>query len=73
VDAQYQITLSGLVNAHETVITIGANNLFDTDPPALTRFDSNGNRVATGVRPSYDGKVHDIRGRMVYFKLMQRF
>lgn len=39
----------------EASISIGANNLFDKDPPPI------GTR-----RPGYDSQVHDIRGRIIY-------
>lgn len=73
VDLQYQLALNGLINDEETVIAVGANNVFDVDPPALPRFDSAGNVVQGGVRPGYDGEVHDIRGRVLYVRFTQSF
>lgn len=66
VDLHYQIVFEGLLNDEETVLALGANNVFDVDPPALSRFDSAGNLVQGGVRPGYDGEVHDIRGWIYY-------
>lgn len=73
VDLQYQIALSGLINDQETVFAIGANNLFDVDPPALPMFGASGNVIQGGVRPGYDGEVHDIRGRVLYVRFAQSF
>lgn len=73
VDVHYQIELDGLIDGEQTVLAVGANNVFDTDPPALSRFDGAGNHVDDGVRPGYDGEVHDIRGRIYYFQFRQSF
>lgn len=73
VDMHYQIALDGLLNDQQTVLAFGANNVFDTDPPALSRFDGAGNLVDNGVRPGYDGEVHDIRGRVYYVQFRQSF
>lgn len=86
-DAQYSYTMNGLVGEGDTTFTIGANNLFDDDPPELTRLDSSGNPLpyqranAGGLitdgatdRPGYDSRAgHDLRGRIVYVKLSQAF
>lgn len=73
VDLQYQIAFDGLINDEKTVIAVGANNVFDIDPPALPMFDAAGNVLQGGVRPAYDGEVHDIRGRILYVRFMQSF
>lgn len=62
VDMQYSIALLELLG-EETVITIGANNLFDVDPPSL----------GAGIRPAYDSVVHDVRGRQLYIRFKQSF
>lgn len=61
-DAQYALTLPAFF-AKETTLTIGANNLFDRDPPSL------GDRV----RPGYDDVVHDVRGRIAYAQVQVSF
>jgi iron complex outermembrane recepter protein len=61
IDARYTRSLDGLFGGDGTSLTIGAINLFDVDPPALT------------VRPGYDNEVHDIRGRQLYVSLKHKF
>lgn len=73
VDLQYQIALSGLITEEDTVFAVGANNVFDVDPPALPMFDGDGRVIQGGVRPGYDGEVHDIRGRILYVRVTQSF
>ena len=58
VDAQYVLRFS---SARAPVLTFGAINLFDEDPPHV--------RTSGG----YDSKVHDPRGRMFYAKALFRF
>ena len=86
-DAQYTYTMNGLIGEGDTTLSIGANNIFDEDPPALTRLDSDGNPLpyqkasAGGLitdgltdRPGYDDRAgHDLRGRIVYVKFSQGF
>ena len=53
IDAQYSITLPGLITEGDTVLTVGVNNLTDEDPPALYRCltqDVAGN--CTALRPT---------------------
>lgn len=81
VDVQYSVTLPDIIADNDTILTIGANNVFDVDPPALRRNDANGNLITREDnpisfidRPSYDDRVgHDIRGRVVYVRLRQSF
>lgn len=84
VDVQYSINFPGLIGDGDTRITVGVNNLFDEDPPALNRNDGNGNplppqNASTGVfdgidRPGYDDRAgHDIRGQIVYLRFVQGF
>ncbi len=63
VDAQVRATLPAMFGGTEQgpVLTVGATNLFDQDPPD----------VATNV--GYDSKVHDPRGRVVYVRLNAAF
>jgi iron complex outermembrane recepter protein len=62
-----------------TVFTIGADNLFDRDPPALVKNDANGNRLTDATityvdRPGYDAfGGADLRGRVLYLRLKQEF
>lgn len=62
VDLQYSADLSGLTGLGEgTTFTLGANNVFDEDPPFVASAQG------------YDPTVHDPRGRMVYVRLTQSF
>lgn len=86
-DVQYNYVFAGLVGDGDTSVSLGINNLFDDDPPRLTRLDSNGNELpafrpnAGGViydgqsdRPGYDDRAgHDLRGRRVYLRFTQDF
>lgn len=68
VDVQYSYDLTDLLKFQgNTKLTIGANNVMDEDPPFA---DSN---VAGGNDFGYDAKVHDPRGRMLYFRILQGF
>jgi len=81
VDVQYSLAMENLFGETTTFISIGANNLFDVDPPALRRADSDGNLLTQETnptdyidRPSYDQYGgHSIRGRAVYLRLKQSF
>lgn len=44
-------------------LKVGARNLFDQDPPSL----------GLGQRPAYDDRVHDVRGRAMYFEASKAF
>lgn len=63
VDARYSYVFPNLLGAEDrpTVLTVGAINLFDNDPPF----------VDTGL--GFDTKVHDPRGRLVYMRVKQSF
>jgi iron complex outermembrane receptor protein len=41
IDLQYSIVIPGLIGDGDTRLSIGANNLTDEDPPALTRCSAN--------------------------------
>ncbi len=56
---QYDVESSGPLDG--TLIRIGANNIFDEDPPLAD--ETNG----------YDAAYHSIRGRQVYFDVRKRF
>jgi iron complex outermembrane receptor protein len=89
IDIQYSIVFPGLIGDGDTRITVGANNVFDEDPPALTRCSNDGfgncgavlpaQNASTGVfdgidRPGYDDRAgHDIRGRIAYIRFVQDF
>jgi len=62
-DVQYSYAFPDLFGGEDrpTVVTVGAINLFDNDPPFLD----------TGL--GFDTKVHDPRGRLVYMRLKQTF
>lgn len=86
-DLQYNLVLPELLGGGDTSITFGVNNVFDEDPPRLTRLDGNGVELpasrpnAGGIifdgasdRPGYDDRAgHDLRGRIVYLKFTQDF
>lgn len=61
IDARYTLSLEKLFGGDGTSLTLGAVNLFNVDPPALTG------------RPGYDNEVHDIRGRQLYVSLKHKF
>lgn len=61
IDARYTLSLDKFLGGDGTSLTVGAINLFNVDPPALT------------VRPGYDNEVHDIRGRQLYVSLKHKF
>ena len=62
VDAQVRYRLPVAFGEEEgPLLTVGATNLFDQDPP----------EVATTA--GYDSKVHDPRGRVVYIRLNAAF
>ena len=61
IDARYTLSLKELLGGEGTSLTVGAINLFNVDPPALTG------------RPGYDNEVHDIRGRQLYVSLKHKF
>jgi len=65
-DAQYMLSLDGLIGSGVTDLTIGVNNLTDEDPPAIDRASASGRRA-------FDSQVHDPRGRVVYLRLKQSF
>jgi len=76
-DVQYRLDLEWLTNS-ATALTVGADNVFDKDPPALPRYDANGNRVNGTIndydRPGYEALAgHDIRGRVVYVRASHQF
>lgn len=87
VDAQYNHVLPGLLGDGDTSVTVGVNNVFDEDPPRLTRLDANGNerpafRPSSGGviydglsdRPGYDDRAgHDLRGRLIYVRFSHDF
>jgi len=77
-DAMYQLSFDGLLGKESaTTITVGVDNILDTDPPSLIRYTAAGVPV-TGIsavdRPGYDplGGA-DIRGRIFYARLLQQF
>lgn len=84
VEAQYTYSIQDLLGSGgETTLTVGVNNLFDEDPPALaqnnadgtprTRFRPDGTYDRSWIgRPGYDDRAgHDLRGRIIYVRFMQ--
>lgn len=77
VDLQYALRLNALLGS-ATTLAIGANNVFDSKPPALVRYDASGKLISGTVsdidRPGYDALAGaDIRGRLLYLRLTQAF
>ena len=86
-DAQYNHVFAGLLGDGDTSMTLGINNVFDEDPPRLTRLDAMGNELPAfrpssgGViydglsdRPGYDDRAgHDLRGRLAYVRFTHDF
>ncbi len=60
-DLRYQLYLEDVLGGQGTSIGIGAVNLLDEDPPALT------------ARPLFDTEVHDPRGRQIYITVKHSF
>lgn len=72
----YELEVFGL--DAPTIVTVGADNLFDEDPPALLRNDASGNRLTGELngndRPGYDAySGADLRGRILYARFKQTF
>jgi iron complex outermembrane receptor protein len=73
IDAQYSITLPGLITEGDTVLTVGINNLTDEDPPGVVRCLTNdlttgactANRPlqnpSTGIFDGFDRPGYDDR------------
>jgi iron complex outermembrane receptor protein len=76
-DASLSYELKALGLSQPTVLTIGADNIFDRNPPELRRYDVNGNFLtgqAAIDRPGYDAySGADIRGRILYARFKQTF
>jgi iron complex outermembrane recepter protein len=73
----YRLTWGG----HEgkpMLLSVGADNLFDRDPPSLVRYNAAGQRIQGTVndvdRPSYDAYSGvDIRGRILWARAKYEF
>lgn len=78
VDLQYGLNLAGLFGNTGTSLVVGADNIFDQDPPALARNTADGKRI-TGTRTDIDRPGYDplggadIRGRVLYVRVGQKF
>ncbi|MGI9203559.1 MAG: TonB-dependent receptor plug domain-containing protein [Woeseiaceae bacterium] len=84
-DVLYSYQFTGLVGDGDTTLSVGINNLFDEDPPALYRADTDGTRngrfLDSGLynrgwvdRPGYDDRAgHDLRGQVVYVRFKHVF
>lgn len=79
VDLQYGLSLEHFFGlAGSTLLTVGVNNAFDEDPPALIRYNASGQLITGTVsdidRPGYDPLAGaDIRGRAYYVRFKQSF
>lgn len=65
VDVNYAYDLHELFGGQAT-LSIGARNLTDRDPPPLPTGREGVQRY--NLRPGFDGFVHDIKGRTLYFR-----
>ncbi len=86
-DMQYNYIFPELFGLGGTSLTLGLNNVFDEEPPRLTRLDASGNQLPASRpssgglifdglsdRPGYDDRAgHDLRGRVVYLRFSQDF
>ena len=80
-DFQYGYTFAGLIGDGETGLSIGINNVFDEDPPALRTADANGNIITEAQqpigfvnRPGYDDRSGvNLLGRTVYVRFKHSF
>ena len=84
-DVLYSYTFSGLIGDGDTTVSVGANNVLDSDPPALYRANADGVRQGRFLdngrynrgwvdRPGYDDRAgHDLRGRIVYLRFKHAF
>ena len=81
VDLQYTYTVDGLLGGNDTVFSLGVNNVFDEDPPALRKADANGNILTPNTtpigwvdRPGYDDRSGvSLLGRVIYLRIQQSF
>lgn len=69
IDARYSYTFSEFLSGKSTLY-FGARNLSNQDPPPLPSGRSGFHRY--NLRPGYDGFVHDIKGRTIYFRFHWR-
>ena len=60
-DVQYRVDLGELTGLDGTTLSVGANNVFDKDPPVAQLF------------LGFDPMIHDPRGRVVYVGVNQKF
>jgi iron complex outermembrane receptor protein len=58
---QYRVDLGELTGLDGTTLSVGANNVFDKDPPVAQLF------------LGFDPMIHDPRGRVVYVGVNQKF
>lgn len=79
VDLNYGLIVSGLLGDNDTTFSVGINNVFDQEPPALRKADANGNLITQEAqpigwvdRPGYDDRSGaSLLGRMVFFNVKQ--
>lgn len=80
-DLQYGYTFDGLFGDNDTIFSIGINNVFDEDPPALRTADANGNIISEADRPigfinrpGYDDRSGvNLLGRTLFLRVKQNF
>lgn len=78
VDLQVSRELPAVAGSEAPTLTLGVNNLFNEDPPALNRYNAAGAAITGTVsdidRPGYDPLAGaDIRGRSFYVTVKQTF
>ncbi|MEQ8484613.1 MAG: TonB-dependent receptor [Pseudomonadales bacterium] len=61
VDVQYSYQFQELLGGQGPILTIGAINLFDEDPPVIDDG------------PGFDSKIHDPRGQVIYGRIKFAF
>jgi iron complex outermembrane receptor protein len=79
VDVSYGYTFAGIGGRSALTVLVGVDNLAGLAPPGLTRNDANGRPVPGSAlvyvdRPGYDPySGADLRGRVVWLRVMHRF
>lgn len=79
VDLSYGHTFAGWLGRSALTLQVGIDNIADAPPPGLTRNDASGQPIPSSVlvhsdRPGYDTfSGADLRGRVVWLRVMHRF
>lgn len=79
VDLSYGYTFAGRGGRSALTVLVGVDNVANLPPPGLTRNDANGRPIPNTTlvyidRPGYDPySGADLRGRVVWLRIMHRF